>query len=120
MVLDKAKAPEVFYNDIDQETRVKLGETLGKQCMAAFGTPIGHNGLAYAPSTYIHATMDNAVSHGFQKWMVQRAQGQGRTEVNRDGPFGGDLGGFTLESGHTPMISKTEQMRDIFVKVAVA
>lgn len=69
----------------------------------AFQSPITHETYRHIPSTYIFTTKDQAFKHEYQLKTVQRA---GITVTK------------TLETGHSPFLSRPDEVKDFIVSFA--
>ncbi|SPO03729.1 uncharacterized protein DNG_06412 [Cephalotrichum gorgonifer] len=110
---------EIFYHDVAEPHRSEYTAILGKEPFAAFGTPPSYLGWEKIPSSYVYTKLDRALLYHIQEFMVKRVQDvaaeSGKASVK---PFSGPFGLFSLESGHSPMLSKTAEMAGILSQIA--
>ncbi|KAK0710703.1 Alpha/beta hydrolase fold-1 [Lasiosphaeris hirsuta] len=82
-----------------------LGPRWNEKCM--YDEITSDEAWRVIPVTYIHTTQDTMVPMAYQTSMVEYIQAQG-TEVET----------FTLESGHCPNLTATEDLVDVIKKLA--
>lgn len=87
---------------------------------AAFHSYLSHHGWEHVPTTYIHATLDRVIPFHVQEYLVNCARNKAAMCTSKASvvPFSGPLGTFSLEAGHSPMLSKTDEMAGILIRVA--
>ena len=115
-------AADVFYHDVPEPARSRCIAMLGKHPLDANLTPVKHIGYDHVPSTYIMTTLDRAIVHDYQKWAIERLQSRAHERVAAGEtvtvPFTGPLGEFSIESGHSPMVAKPEELAGILGRIA--
>lgn len=91
-----------FYNDCSEVDRALCQYLLTKEPNAPVGTPmqLSPDRFGKVNKVYIHTTMDNAITYGLQKKMVER------TPVDQV---------FELKSGHSPFLSLPEELGKILL-----
>ena len=95
---------EAFYNDCPEEDVFLCSSLLTKEPNAPVGTPLKLSADKYGKVTkmYIHTTLDNTITYGHQKKMVERLP------VDKT---------FELEAGHSPFLSQPKQLADILLNM---
>ena len=95
---------EAFYNDCSEEDIYLSSSLLSKEPNAPVATPLKLTDDRYGKvkKVYIHTTMDNTITYGLQKMMVQR--------IPVDATF-------ELKSGHSPFLSQPTQLADILLSL---
>ncbi|KAJ9151765.1 hypothetical protein NKR23_g2924 [Pleurostoma richardsiae] len=114
----KDLSPESFYHDVPEAERAKYGAMLGKHPISCFRTAVTMPGWGEVPSTYIYTTLDRALPLVYQKFMVKKVKDAAKEGDTR--PFEGELGEFTLESGHSPFLSQIEGLGSILIATTEA
>lgn len=91
---------EAFYHDCQEADLALCSALLTREPNAPVGTPLRLSPERYGKvrKVYIHTTQDKAVTYELQKKMVAR------TPVDKI---------FELEAGHSPFLSKPEQLAEI-------
>ena len=116
-MLLRDNAGEVFYHDIPEPDRSRYVTLLGKHPAGANGTAVERAGYEAVPSTYVFTTLDRALTVEHQRVAMERARTHVRERVVAGEaltePFGGTLGEFSVESGHSAMISKPGELAGI-------
>jgi hypothetical protein len=95
---------EAFYNDCSSEDINKCIPFLTKEPNVPVGTPLklSDEKFGKVKKVYIHTTMDNTITYGHQKMMVNRIH------VDQS---------FELKSGHSPFLSKPNELANILLKL---
>lgn len=115
-------AADIFYHDVPEPERSRYVAMLGKHPLAANTSTIEHVGYEHAPSTYVYTTLDRPLDLRHQKFMVERvrswvaeriAAGEALAE-----PFSGELGEFSIETGHSAMIVRPVELAGILGRIA--
>jgi hypothetical protein len=93
-----------FYNDCSEEDRALCFYLLSKEPNAPVGTPLhlSPDRFGKVSKVYIHTTMDNTITYGLQKKMVER------TPVDQV---------YELKSGHSPFLSTPKELGDILMQL---
>lgn len=93
-----------FYNDCSEEDRALCEYLLTKEPNAPVGTPLhlSPDRFGKVSKVYIHTTMDNTITYGLQKKMVER------TPVDQV---------YELKSGHSPFLSTPKELGEILMKL---
>lgn len=91
---------DAFYNDCSEEDIFLSSSLLTKEPNAPVGTPLKLSDDRYGSvkKVYIHTTIDNTITYGLQKRMVERIP------VDKK---------FELNAGHSPFLSQPKQLADI-------
>lgn len=91
-----------FYNDCSEEDIYLGSSLLCKEPNAPVATPLklSEDRFGKVKKVYIHTTLDNTITNGLQKRMVER------TPVNTT---------FELNAGHSPFLSQPNQLADILL-----
>lgn len=116
-------ATDLLYHDVPEPERSRCAAALGKHPVGASLSSVSYIGYEHIPSTYINATLDRIVKPEYQKWAVERARSHVRERVQAGEaaltePFTGPLGVFSIETGHSPMVAKPDELAGILKKVA--
>ena len=95
---------EAFYNDCTDEDVNFCSSRLTKEPNAPVGTPLNLSKARFGSvkKVYIHTTLDNTITYGLQKKMVQR------TPVDQT---------FEMKAGHSPFISKPQELAEILLNM---
>lgn len=95
---------DAFYNDCSEEDIYLSSSLLTKEPNAPVGTPLKLTADRYGKvkKVYIHTTLDNTITYGLQKKMVERLP------VNKT---------FELKAGHSPFLSQPKQLADILLNL---
>jgi pimeloyl-ACP methyl ester carboxylesterase len=95
---------EAFYNDCSEEDVVLFSSLLTKEPNAPVGTPLQLSDERYGKvkKVYIHTTLDNTITYGLQKRMVERMP------VDQT---------YELEASHSPFLSKPKELAGILLKL---
>lgn len=95
---------DAFYNDCSEEDIYLSSSLLTKEPNAPVGTPLSLSDDRYGkvPKVYIHTTLDNTITYGLQKKMVERIP------VDQT---------FELEAGHSPFLSQPGKLADILLNL---
>lgn len=95
---------EAFYNDCSEDDIVLCNFLLTKEPNAPVGTPLQLSEANYGKvkKVYIHTTMDNTITYGLQKQMVEKIP------VNQV---------FEMKAGHSPFLSKPRELADLLLKL---
>ena len=101
-----------------QPDRSRYFALLGKHPLACSTTGVRYVGWRTVPSTYVYTTMDGLVGPRIQELGVENARKAALDSGFPVEPFSGPLGTFSLEAGHSPMVSKTSELAGILRRVA--
>lgn len=95
---------DAFYNDCSEEDVYLSSSLLTKEPNAPVGTPLKLTPDRYGKvkKVYIHTTLDNTITYGLQKKMVERIP------VDKT---------FELKAGHSPFLSQPKQLADILLNL---
>jgi Predicted hydrolases or acyltransferases (alpha/beta hydrolase superfamily) len=96
---------EIFCKDGSTEDNKLLVEKLRPEPVVAAGTPLNYSNNIYDAITnkyYIYTTQDKAISYDFQQQMVSEAK------INNT---------YKIDAGHSPFLSKPEELIQIFNKI---
>ncbi|KAK3896992.1 hypothetical protein C8A05DRAFT_48207 [Staphylotrichum tortipilum] len=110
-------AVDTFYHDVPEPLVSQYAPLLGKQPAATFATPVGYAGWRRVPSTFVYTTHDRPLPLVYQQFIGRRAQ----EVANQHGcvrPFEGAMGEVYMDSGHTPFLSRMQEMGDILIRAA--
>ena len=93
---------DAFYNDCSEEDLFLSSSLLTKEPNAPVGTPLKLSEDRYGKvkKVYIHTTLDNTITYGLQKKMVERLP------VDKI---------FELKAGHSPFLSQPNKLADILL-----
>lgn len=102
--IDPSKMKDVFYHDCDPAIVAKAQQSLVPQPLRPVSTPIHTTESRWGqiPRHYVFCTEDRAITHKYQKWMVERHPCE-RTA--------------TLTSGHSPFLAKTDELADALAEM---
>ena len=110
----------MLYHDVPEPKRSMVLSHIGSQSLGPFFQQLSHFGWEHVPTTYVHATLDHPLPLRAQQFVVDTTKNRaasGAHEVSVQ-PFSGSLGVFEVEAGHSLMLSRTEEVAGILVKVA--
>lgn len=115
-------AGEVFYHDVPEPEHSRYTAVLGTHPLGASISRVSHSGHEHVPSTYILTTLDRPVELRYQKLIVERVRSRARERIAAGEaltePFSGELGEFSMETGHSPMIVRPAELVGILGRVA--
>lgn len=100
MTLPPDIAAGMFYNDVEPEQSSRWTALLRPQSVGVFQSSITHETYRDIPSAYLLNTKDQAFRYEYQVKTVQRA-GITATKI--------------LETGHSPFLSRPEEVKDFVV-----
>ncbi|KAJ9647626.1 hypothetical protein H2204_000256 [Knufia peltigerae] len=113
-VLADEMSAELFYNDIDDdEVLAELVRNVKPQSYGAFWSKSTYAAWMDVDSTYVHCERDKAMPVGYQRRMVA----DGRRAVEERGAKG-RMHHVTLDAGHSPFVSRPEEVGMIVRRVA--
>ncbi|MCJ1251283.1 hypothetical protein MMC30_008514 [Trapelia coarctata] len=95
-------AKGMFYNDLSEEQADSWTSLLKPQSAGVFQSPLTHETYRDIPSAYLMTTKDQAFKHEYQLKTVQEA---GFSMVE------------TIETSHSPFLSKPEKVTRFIMKV---
>lgn len=97
---------DVFCADCSADDQRRLVQTHKAEAVPPLGTPVTLTAerSGRVPRVYVHTLRDNAVSHSLQKRMLEQAGGA-QTVV-------------TLDSGHSPMLSRPRELAAVIAQAA--
>jgi pimeloyl-ACP methyl ester carboxylesterase len=95
---------EAFYNDCSDEDLTFCSSLLSKEPNLPIGIPLqlSDERFGKVKKVYIHTTMDNTITYGLQKKMVERVP------VNQT---------FELKTSHSPFLSQPKELANILLKL---
>ncbi|KAI9723534.1 MAG: hypothetical protein M1828_004130 [Chrysothrix sp. TS-e1954] len=96
----------LFYNDLDQEVAMRYADMLVPHSVQGFTVQVTGTPWKNTPTSYVYCSEDNAIPLAWQQKQVKAAKQQGS-----------DIQEFHLKSGHSPYLSKTEEVSTILQQV---
>jgi pimeloyl-ACP methyl ester carboxylesterase len=101
----RAMAPDVFYNCCTEQDAAWAASHLRPQATSVYAEPLAltEGRFGTVPKFYVETLQDRAVSPIYQRRMVDRTPCEAV---------------FTLDTDHSPFLSRPSQLRDLLVTVA--
>lgn len=110
----------MLYHDVPEPQRSMVLSHIGDQSLGPFMQQLSHFGWEHVPTTYVHATLDRPVPLRAQQFVVDTTKNRVASGAHKASvePFSGPLGTFSVEAGHSLILSKTAEVAGILAQVA--
>ena len=109
----------VLYHDVPEPQYSTYTSKLGAMPTATYNSYLSHYGWEHVPSTYVYANLDPIIPPPVQEFIVNTTRNRAALSTSKASvtPFSGPLGTFSVEAGHSLMLSKTEEVAEILRQV---